>query len=109
MLKSDVAASSLRASATLLLVTSICFSAATVWSQTTIEKPAQVITEQHELKPKVDVEGRDIDRDGPERVQRREEWFMRPRVVPGKSSSDLLRQATEYKFKQRSLRIEMDS
>ena len=97
-----------RVSATFLLITSVLFVATSLWSQRTLEKPSAVSTEERELRPKVDVEGRDIDRDGPEKVQRREEWFMRPRVVPGVSSSDLLRQATEYKFKQRNIRIQMD-
>ena len=48
------------------------------------------------------------DRDTPEKVVRREQWFMMPRIVPGKSSSELLRQATEYKFKQRGILLEME-
>lgn len=51
---------------------------------------------------------RDRDQDSPEKVQRREEWFMKPRTVPGMNSADLLRQANEYKFKQRALNIEME-
>jgi hypothetical protein len=51
---------------------------------------------------------KDGEDDSPEQVQRREEWFMLPRILPGKSSADLLRQATEFKFKQREITASME-
>jgi hypothetical protein len=88
-----------------LLVFLLCVPSA--WSQRAKLADADNLTSS-EPRTKVTVEGRDIDNDSPDKVRRRDEWFMLPRILPGKSSSELLRKATEYKFKQRALRAEME-